>query len=214
MNDLIVSFFGYAASALLAISLLVNSALKFRWINALGCIAFIVYGVLINAFPIILTNSILFAINGFQFYKLYSTKELFEFVEITNERTDKLIHNFLNFYHEDIVTYFPAYNEVENTDPLISFVVLRDTVIANIFVAEITGNGSVLVNLNYTVPKYRDYKVGYFIFETGKEFLLQKGITSIIYKSVYNKEHAHFLKVMQFKKELLNGEACFIKHLQ
>ncbi len=212
MIDTIASLFGYAASALLAISLIVTSALKFRWINALGCVAFIVYGILINAFPIILTNSILFAINSFQFYKLYSTKELFEFVEITNEKTDQLIQNFLSFYHKDILTYFPDYNTASDNNS-ISFVVLRDTVIANIFVAHLTNDGSAVVSLNYTVPKYRDYKVGYFIFETGKDFLIQKGIKTIVYTTVFNKEHAHFLKVMHFKKEALNGVDCWLKQL-
>ena len=72
------------------------------------------------------------------------------------------------------------------------FVVLRDLVIANIFTASILKDGSAIVNINYTVPKYRDYKVGKFIFERENRFLISKGIKCLIYKKVLNKNHERF----------------------
>ena len=55
---------GYLASILLAISLMVNNDLKFRWLNTFGCLSFILYGIFIQAMPVILTNSLLLLING------------------------------------------------------------------------------------------------------------------------------------------------------
>src|SRR5688572_17319812 len=63
MSTLIIEGFGYLASLLLALSLMVNNDLRFRWLNSGGCVAFIIYGVLINAIPIILTNTGLLLIN-------------------------------------------------------------------------------------------------------------------------------------------------------
>jgi len=63
MSGLIILGIGYLASILLAISLLVNNDLKFRWLNSFGCLSFIIYGLMIHAFPIILTNVILLVIN-------------------------------------------------------------------------------------------------------------------------------------------------------
>ena len=40
MSELIVPVIGYAASILLAISLLMSNDLKFRWLNTWGCISF------------------------------------------------------------------------------------------------------------------------------------------------------------------------------
>ncbi len=202
MSELIVIIVGYAASVLLAISLLVTNDLKFRWLNTLGCVCFIMYGMLIHAFPIILTNTILFLINAFYLIKLYNAKEDFELIEF--QGSEKLIHKFLLFYKEDISKYFPIYVHEENEHNL-NFVVLRNLVIANIFVAEIDNNGNAFVKLNYTVAKYRDYKVGEFIFKSEQRFLISKGVRSIIYNEVLNKDHERFLKVMGFKKDMTNS---------
>ena len=197
MKELIIPFIGYAASVLLAISLLVTNDLKFRWLNTWGCVCFIVYGILINAFPIILTNSILFLINLYYLVKIYNAKEDFELIEFKGG--EKLVYKFLSFYKEDIDKYFPLYVHEENENKL-KFVVLRDLVIANIFVATLDDEGNAFVELNYTVAKYRDYKVGEFIFSREQKFLISKGVRTIVYKEVSNKQHARFLKVMGFKK--------------
>ncbi len=192
---------GYVASVLLALSLLVNNDLKFRWLNMLGCLAFIVYGILITAFPIILTNAILLLINVFYLIKTYNTKENFDLLEFTPG--DKIINKFLQFYNKDIESYFPSYRLAGN-DNDIRFVILRDMVIANIFVAELAADGNAYVKINYTVAKYRDYKVGTFIFEKEKDFLKTKGIHQLVYLNVPNKNHAAFLKKMGFFEQ--NGQ--------
>lgn len=192
---------GYVASVLLALSLLVNNDLKFRWLNMFGCLAFIVYGILITAFPIILTNAILLLINVFYLIKTYNTKENFDLLEFTPG--DKIINKFLQFYNKDIESYFPGYRLAGN-DNDIRFVILRDMVIANIFVAELAADGNAYVKINYTVAKYRDYKVGTFIFDKEKNFLKAKGIHQLVYLNVPNKNHAAFLKKMGFFEQ--NGQ--------
>lgn len=208
MSELIVTAAGYAASVLLAISLLVTNDLKFRWLNTWGCISFIIYGILIHAFPIILTNSILFLINFFYLIKLYNAKEDFELIEFKGG--EKLVHKFLLFYKDDINKYFPDYVHEENESNL-NFVVLRDLVIANIFVAALDANGNAFVKINYTVAKYRDYKVGEFIFKREQKFLISRGICCIIYKKVSNKNHERFIKTMGFKKA---EEETYVKMLK
>lgn len=198
MNELIIPAIGYAASIFLAISLLVTNYIKFRWLNTCGNIFFIVYGISIEAFPIILTNSILFLINIIYLIKIYNAKEDFELIEFKGG--EKLVHKFLTFYKKDIQKYFPAYIHQENENNL-SFVVLRDLVIANIFIAQLDGDGNAFIKLNYTVPKYRDYKVGEFIFKKEQRFLIAKGVRRLIYSTVFNKQHERFIKVMGFRKE-------------
>ncbi|MFY7651098.1 MAG: hypothetical protein ACOVQE_00275 [Chitinophagaceae bacterium] len=202
---------GYLASAFLAYSLVVNNALKFRYLNILGCISFIIYGLLINAFPVILANSILLLINIYQLIKLYKAKEQFCFIPI--KKGDLLIENFLLFHQKDIQAYFPEFAFTHNYQSSISFVVLRDTVISNIFIAELDENGNAWVNINYTVPQYRDFKVGKFIFDRGKDYLIQQGVQHIRYQNVSNKGHLHFLQVMGFKYENWQGTNYLTKHL-
>lgn len=193
--QILLPFFGYLASVLLAISLLVNNDLKFRWINTGGCLSFIFYGVLLGAFPIILTNSILLLINLFYLVKIYKTEEDFDMIEFKNG--GPLLQKFFKFYNADIKAYFPDYlPEYDEGD--IQFVVLRDMVIANVFVASLKEDGAAVIKINYTVPKYRDYKVGRYIFDNEKKYLISKGVKEIVYKEVPNKQHERFLKKMGF----------------
>ena len=212
MTETIVLIVGYAASVLLAISLLVNNDLKFRWLNTWGCVAFILYGILINAFPIIVTNSILLLINGFHLIKIYRRNENFDLVEFSKD--DKLIHKFLSFYQKDIKTYFPEYSPgTDDPANTISFVVLRDMVIANIFVAAVLGDGTAMIKINYTVPKYRDYKIGKFLFQKEKQLLVSRGIKRLIYPHVFNKQHEAYLVKMGFEKELLDEQLYYHKSI-
>lgn len=202
---------GYIASAFLAYSLIVSNALKFRWLNIAGCITFIIYGICINAFPVIVANGILLVINVYQLIKLQQSKEEFRYV--TFETGDKIVEQFLAFYKKDIQAFFPNFQFVPTLQQQISFVVLRDASIANIFIATIDGKGNATVLINYTVPQYRDYKVGKFIFEKEKTFLIANNIQQVVYTNVSNKNHLHFLQVMGFVKKQVNDKTYWQKNL-
>lgn len=210
MIHLIAQVLGYLAFIFLAVSLWVNNDIKFRWINSLGSLSFVFYGLLIKAFPIVLTNGVLLAINIYFLFKIYRRQEKFDLVEFRNDAA--LIPKFLSFYNKDIRSYFPDFDMAAD-DSAIRFVVLRDIVVANLFVAAVRPGGDAFVKINYTVPKYRDYKVGRFLFDEGKEFLHNKGIKRIIYLQVHNAQHEKFLKIMGFKKEVFEGNYCYIKDI-
>jgi hypothetical protein len=202
----IAPYFGYLASLFLIIALLVNGDVKFRIYNILGTISFIIYGIIFSAWPVLLTNVILFVINIYYLNKLLKHKEDFELIEFTGE--EKLAKKFLQFYGDDIKTYFPQFNEEQLKDNL-NFVVLRDLVIANVFSVAVEENGDAIVAINYTTKKYRDFKVGKFIFEKEKNFLISKGVKRIVYNEVYNKNHAIYLNSLGFVKK----EGGFVKML-
>ncbi len=203
-------YFGYLASLCLIIALLVNNDLKFRWYNTFGNIFFITYAIILQAFPVLLTNIILLCINAFYLIKVYGKKENFDLLEFKGD--EKLAQKFLGFYQKDILAYFPDFKPGAMQKNL-NFVVIRDLVIANIFSAAVSADGDAEVLLNYTLQKYRDYKVGTFIFEREKDYLIEKGIKRIVYLNVQNKNHEEFLKVMGFKKEMVNKKECFVKDL-
>jgi hypothetical protein len=191
-------YFGYLASLLLIIALIVNNDLKFRWFNTMGNISFIVYAIIFNAYPVLLTNCILLCINVYYLVKIYSKKENFDLFEF--EGKEKMVQKFFEYFQQDIHDYFPAF-ELLQTEGNLNFAVTRDLVIANIFSAALKPNGDAEVVINYTTQKYRDYKVGTFIFEKEHDFMVSKGVKRIVYKNVPNKKHLRFLEVMGFAKD-------------
>ena len=203
----IAPYLGYLASLMLIFALLAKSDLKFRYFGMAGNIFFIAYALIVKAYPVLLTNVILLGINGYYCYKLLNLKEDFELMEFSGK--EKLIQKFLFFYKTDIESYYPEFKKEELEENL-NFVVLRNLVIANIFSVKVDEEGKGEVLINYTVPKYRDFKIGTFIFEREKDFLKNNGVKYLHYSRVVNKNHKNFLKKMNFK----NTPEGFVKNLQ
>jgi hypothetical protein len=65
-------------------------------------------------------------------------------------------------------------------------VVLRDMATARVFIASISTNGTGTVQMNYTMPKFRDYKVDRYIFEKERDYLLSKSIRKLVYTEVFH----------------------------
>lgn len=203
---MLAEWMGYAASLFLILSLLVTNSLKFRCLNAFGCVFFVVYGAMLNAIPVLLTNSILLAINIYYLFSIYRYHEKFDLLYFN--ANDPIAHKFLDYYQKGINDYFPQFTPSQITkENCINFFVLRDMAVANIFSATVTADGEALVNINFTVEKFRDYKVGQYIFKQEKQYLRNQGITKIVYKQLPNNKHIAFLKVMGFVKE----NNCWVK---
>lgn len=208
--SLIAPYLGYIASALLIVALLVSNDLKFRWFNTAGNIFFISYAVLLGAIPVLITNTLLLCINAVYLIKVYRRQENFDLIEFSGE--ENMIGKFVRFYRADIDTFFPGFEQSQLKSKL-NFVVLRDLVIANVFSANVSQNGDAEVVINYTLKKYRDYKVGRYIFDKEKNFLISKGVKRIVYRQVANPNHLRFLKVMGFAKEQTGGAERWVKDL-
>ena len=189
-------FIGYLASAFLAASLVVSSAFKFRWYSLGGQVTFIIYGLMIDAMPVVIANGILLVINIIQMVRLYKIQEAFDLVQISTH--DELISCFIRRNKKDIESYFPEFAESNSGDK--AFVTLRDLTVANLFIFRMKGEGEANVLINYTIPKYRDYKVGKFIFGQEKEKLLTQGVKKISYDKVSHAGHAKFLTLLGFTK--------------
>lgn len=172
--------------------------MKFRVYNLLGGVCFIVYGFVFNVWPVIITNSILFCINVFYINKLHQHREDFELIEIKGD--EKLIEKFIAFYKNDIDSFYPNFDAAQLVGN-INYIVLRDLVIANIFSVKVLDNGDALVLINYTLKKYRDYKVSKFLFEKEQKELSTKGIKRILYDNTLVNKYAKFFKVMQFAND-------------
>lgn len=65
-----VEWIGYAASAVIAISLLMTSLVKLRIINSVGCLLFVIYGLILHAYPVAVANLVVVFINLYHLYKL------------------------------------------------------------------------------------------------------------------------------------------------
>lgn len=66
-----VEWLGYAASVIIAISLLMNSMIKLRIVNSIGSFLFAIYGFGIRAYPVGIINSFIVIVNFYYLYQMY-----------------------------------------------------------------------------------------------------------------------------------------------
>lgn len=59
---------GYFGSALIFLSFMMKDMKTLRWVSIIGCIVFIIYGLLIGAIPIAITNSAIVVVNLYYLY--------------------------------------------------------------------------------------------------------------------------------------------------
>lgn len=64
-----IEWLGYLASILVAISFLMKSVNKLRFINMIGAICFVVYAVAIKAFPVAIINLFIICVNAYYLVK-------------------------------------------------------------------------------------------------------------------------------------------------
>ena len=67
-----VEWFGYLASLFVLMSFLMRNITALRYVNTLGCMFFVIYGVLLNSWPIIITNAAIILVN---LYYLFINKK-------------------------------------------------------------------------------------------------------------------------------------------
>ena len=184
---------GYLGSALVIASLLMTRILRLRVISLMGSTAFLIYGLLIGSVPIVITNVVIMGINITFLWRATRVTERFSLLEI---RPDSLyLEEFLQFHHEDIRVHQPDWNG-DVADSELTALVLRDMQPAMAIVGKVR-KGAMELRLDYAIPRFRDYRMGRFLYDSNAEFFLGKKITTIS-ASGQTESHAKYLKRMGF----------------
>ena len=70
-----VEILGYAASIMVAISLTMKDFVKLRILNFVGCALFTAYGLMIDSWPVVLTNGFIACVNVYFLAKMQQEKK-------------------------------------------------------------------------------------------------------------------------------------------
>jgi GNAT superfamily N-acetyltransferase len=195
-----LQFLGYAASVLIAVSLLMRSIVRLRVINLAGAATFSLYGFLIGAYPVGILNLMTSIINIVQLVRLQRRREIFRLLEIRPNAP--YLYYFLDFQRDDIRSFFPNFQDpvMPDTDDRkrIALLVLRDLVPAGVLLGTIRGE-TLHVELDYVVPQYRDLRVGRYLFIDEAEYFRRLGVRDIV-SAGDTKAHAEYLERMGFRR--------------
>jgi hypothetical protein len=168
---------GYAASGLIAISLMMSSLLRLRLINLVGAAAFAMYGLLIQAYPVAVLNSVIVLVNLYHLRRLLRAKEFYQLLQVRPD-SDFLRH-FLKTYRADIQRIIPDFN-YHPTEKQLTLFILRECTPVGVLVAEYKSPETLRVMLDFVIPRYRNLHIGRFLFVEQAEFFRQMGVEEIV----------------------------------
>jgi hypothetical protein len=183
---------GYAGSVLIVISITMTSIVRLRIINLLGASLFATYGLLIHAYPVAVLNSFIVLVNSFYLARMLRTKEFFRLLPLKPD--SEYLPYFLNFHRRDIQRILPDFEYKPSPQQLTLFI-LRDCNPAGVFIAEQRPGGVLRVELDFVIPRYRDLKIGKFLFVEQAEFFRRRGVREIIVSPRTKEFGAYLVKV-------------------
>lgn len=106
----IAELFGYIASFFVAISLVMNRLLWLRVLNLIGAVAFVVYGLMLNAVPVLITNGFIVLIDIVYLVRMFRPNlNGVQYVSVGPERRPR-IDEFIARYQQDILSFFPDFS--------------------------------------------------------------------------------------------------------
>lgn len=202
-----VEWIGYIASALVVLSLWMSSIVKLRFVNLSGALFFIAYGLLIQSFPVVLTNFTIACINIYYLFHIQKTNERFTAIEVHQE--DFHFEHFIRFYYSEILKFFPKF-QLESHKGDLSFYIYRNLTPAGIFIARKITPHTLHIDIDFVTPAYRDFKVGHYIYSGDHEIFTNYGIHTLQTYAL-NEKHEKYLLRMGFIPSMENAQKLYTR---
>jgi len=192
---------GYTGSVLIALSLMMKNIVRLRKVNLFGASTFAIYGLLVNAYPVLILNSFIALVDIYYLIDIYRKKDAFSLMPVLDPKHPYL-NKFLDFYSNDIEKFSPEFNRYKIEEANYYFI-LRNLVPVGIFIYKVRSMNEAEILLDYSIPDYRDLKNAEYLYCAALEFLKEKGIKNLIAKSELSK-HRNYLKRVGFKEDTDN----------
>lgn len=191
-----VEIFGYCASALIAFSLTRSSIIKLRWFNLFGASSFCTYGILIGSYPVAILNGFIAVTNVFFLYRmLLHTEQNFVVIEVS--RPSNYVDFFIEYHQEEIEHFFPRFLKSSHDENRDYFFLTEHTNVVGVLSGYRQSDNGFIVDFDFVIPEYRDFKLGHFVVGEGQELKSKFGFGHIVAKAD-SVEHENYLISLGF----------------
>lgn len=194
-TNVIIEAIGYIGSALVLVSFLMVSVVKLRIVNTIGSLIFTVYAFIIHSYPTAIMNICLVLINVYHLIKMSNTgtdSRTYDLVKVPTD--DPMLRYSLDRSESDILKSFPGLS-MDFSNANTAYLICHEGKPAGIFIGTLSDNGSLDILLDYSLPEYRDFSIGQFLFAK----LPQEGIRTLTFSGP-DENHKEYLRKYEFSK--------------
>ncbi len=190
-TKMIIEIVGYVGSALVLISFLMVSVFKLRVVNSLGSVVCVIYGLIIHAYPTVVMNLCLVAINIYYLFKMINTEKSYDLVRVDGD--EGLTKYTIDLYKDDIAKCFPGISmDFDRANR--GYVVCHDGKPVGVLLG-ILKDHVLDIMIDYSIPQYRDFSIGQFLMSN----IASDGIDKLVYKGS-DENHKAYLRKTGFRE--------------
>lgn len=160
-----VQVLGWAGSALLIASLLQTRVLRLRQLNLVAGILLTVFNAILGVWPMVAMNVAIIAINVWHLVRLVRTRHdpgTYDVVEIGPR--EPYLASVLKRHGADIARFNPTLAWDGSAPAAMAFLVLREGETVGVVLARDVGNHVAQIDLDYVLPRFRDFTPGEFVY--------------------------------------------------
>ncbi len=162
------SIIGWGGSALVVVSLLQTRILRLRLLNLVGCVILVGFNLVIEVWPMVGMNAVLAVINVVHLWRLLRHRHddaEYEVLRVNSD--DAYLGHVLATHARDISRFNPGF--ALSASPY-AFLVQRGERTIGVVLAHDAGEGRAQIDLDYVLPKYRDFTPGEFVYRRSDVF--------------------------------------------
>lgn len=191
-----VEWFGYAASLMVAVSLMMSSIIKLRWINLVGSAMFSTYGFVIGSLPVGFLNLFIVVINVVNLLRMYREKDDFRIMSLSGD--SEYLAYFLKCHRSEIEKYFPLFDFAQHPERS-AFYLVKNSIPIGLLIGHRQDKDTLLIELDYVGAQFRDFKMGSFVYRNN-DFFLNQGY-KVLKATATGGGHDAYLEKMGFRRE-------------
>jgi len=162
---------GYLAPVFIVASMSQSVLKRIRIFMILGCLTFVIYGILVGAWPVVVANAMIGIVTAYYYFRAQNVEHLFQLTPPEN-----LLSHFLTERKKVIEKRFPREFPLGTR----FLMVTKDVVPVGLFAYHPLPDGNVEVLLDYVEPAYRDPKTEALIYCENQGYLKEKGYKKAI----------------------------------
>jgi hypothetical protein len=200
-----LDWFGYSASVVILVSLMMSSIIRLRWINLVGAIMFSTFGFMIGSVPTGGLNLGIAIIDIYYLAKIYREKD--QVAIVGADADSEIFRHFWDVNREEIGRIFGDVTIDSSCDV---FFYLRNNNTAGILVGRRTNDATFRILVDYVTPQYRDLRIGQYVIAEANLRRRLPGVHTLI-ADAGDENHEAYLKRLGFRPA--GAEDEYVRHI-
>lgn len=173
---------GYLAPVFIVLSMAQSNLRLVRLLMLAGCLTFVVYGVVVEAWPVVVANALIGIVTLYYLVRSQNVKQEFSLLNLKTLNPD-LLKRFIEAHRSDLNVWYPRIDDILRSDENAVLFFMHELEPVGIFSYRKMEAGVVEILADYVSPQFRDERTENYLYGTNEGHLIREGVEKVIMRS-------------------------------